>query len=657
MELYTLNINVSNQKLEFGDNLPEIFSGDQSIDYVQFTFNDSKWDDFTDIWAVFNRYRGRSYQVELESGKAKIPAEVMVNGGHIFIGLLGTDGENVQTSSVLEYSIGQGAANSDLIAPSESIYEQFLSDLDAYQTAKSELASIESRITTAEGDVSAIETDIDSLETSVDTMETDVASLQSAISTAQSNITALLTDVTSLQTSVTAMESAVPTLQRDVSALQTGVTNLESRLTAVSTSVGSLEDRLTTVQTSLTDLEDGLTDAEGRLTTLGNQITDAQTDIEEIETAIEQDNIVTDVTGGGVSFVGNHVADLSFMTVTDTATGSIATFPDGSGLNAVATEVQIEPKQAGSGTPSPDNVREISGWSSVEVSSAGVNLFDKTNALDVSAYFGTKLLSSTNHKTIYIPCKPNTTYTVINSANNRRNVGYTTVLPAVNVDVYGIATGTITTGPDAKYLVCYCYNQNVDTVTYQDVLNAIQLELGTTATDYEPYNGISTTINLGQTVYGGTIYPEEGRGTITMGMVDLGTLTWLNGGGSRFTATISDISTVVVPPYTNRLIGAVCSNYPADTQISISDSMTDKTWIRSDKTITIKDTSYTDATAFKTAMSGVQLCYELATPIEFTFPSVNIPTLNGTNNIWADSGDIEVEYLADIKKYIEKVVG
>lgn len=156
MELYTLKINVNKQRLSFGENKPEIFSGDQSIDFVEFTFEDAMWN-FPDIWAIFSRFKGTSYQVALEDNKVMIPAEVMQKKGYVYIGLMATDGENVQTSNVLQYSIGQGATNVDAITPSASIYEQFLADLDAYKTAVADLDNIESRITTAEGSVSTIE--------------------------------------------------------------------------------------------------------------------------------------------------------------------------------------------------------------------------------------------------------------------------------------------------------------------------------------------------------------------------------------------------------------------------------------------------------------------------------------------------------------------
>lgn len=57
----------------------------------------------------------------------------------------------------------------------------------------------------------------------------------------------------------------------------------------------------------------------------------------------------------------------SQIEVTGTASGAIATFADGSDAPMKSCIASIVPKQAGSGTPSPDNVRAISGWESVNV--------------------------------------------------------------------------------------------------------------------------------------------------------------------------------------------------------------------------------------------------------------------------------------------------
>ena len=56
-------------------------------------------------------------------------------------------------------------------------------------------------------------------------------------------------------------------------------------------------------------------------------------------------------------------AELEAVLPTDTASGAIASFPDGSDLfDYLSCVVEINPVQAGSGTPSPDNVRPITGW-------------------------------------------------------------------------------------------------------------------------------------------------------------------------------------------------------------------------------------------------------------------------------------------------------
>lgn len=59
---------------------------------------------------------------------------------------------------------------------------------------------------------------------------------------------------------------------------------------------------------------------------------------------------------------------LAKVMVSDTASGTIASFTDGSDvLPAKSVLVTLNPKQSGSGTPSPSNIRPISGWDEVEV--------------------------------------------------------------------------------------------------------------------------------------------------------------------------------------------------------------------------------------------------------------------------------------------------
>ena len=62
------------------------------------------------------------------------------------------------------------------------------------------------------------------------------------------------------------------------------------------------------------------------------------------------------------------LSDLEKVMVTDTASGAITSFPDGSDLLPIKSlTATIVPKQSGSGTPSPENCRPISGWTEVTV--------------------------------------------------------------------------------------------------------------------------------------------------------------------------------------------------------------------------------------------------------------------------------------------------
>ena len=140
------------------------------------------------------------------------------------------------------------------------------------------------------------------------------------------------------------------------------------------------------------------------------------------------------------------------------------------------------------------------------------------------------------------------------------------------------------------------------------------------------------------TVYGGMLDVTTGLLTVTMAEVDLGTLAW-GYNGTNFYCTSLDSSK---KPGRGNLI---CSNYKVNVDGSIG-TAPDKI-IRGDNSngnIYVKDSSYIDAATFKTAMSGVQLVYELATPITYQLTPTEVTLLAGTNNVWADMGETTLTY-------------
>lgn len=153
----------------------------------------------------------------------------------------------------------------------------------------------------------------------------------------------------------------------------------------------------------------------------------------------------------------------------------------------------------------------------------------------------------------------------------------------------------------------------------------------TSETDAEVY-----TTSLGRTVYGGTLEQVGGQLTDSYAMLDLGTLNWA-GSQTLWSAQVSLNHTNGTP--------AICSQYEDVGNISTSNMTNGQIQTRSNY-VFICDTNYTDAQTFKTAMSGVQLCYELSTPTTYQLTPTEVALLKGNNNVWSD-GDVTLEYGQD----------
>ena len=63
--------------------------------------------------------------------------------------------------------------------------------------------------------------------------------------------------------------------------------------------------------------------------------------------------------------------------------------------------------------------------------------------------------------------------------------------------------------------------------------------------------------------------------------------------------------------------------------------------------IWVYDSTYATLNDFKTMLSSnaLQVCYQLETPTTIQLPPCPIDTLEGVNNIWADTGDTTLSYI------------
>ena len=188
---------------------------------------------------------------------------------------------------------------------------------------------------------------------------------------------------------------------------------------------------------------------------------------------------------------------------------------------------RIEPVQSGSGDPSSDNVRPISGWDSVHVTRCGKNLLkasksDITRELngivgnytannDTFAIKGTNkassnflILSITPY--VYPYFKPGDKYTILNNSPNGIYINLTYINTSGNIAslVYNDTQTTFTVPED--YIMLNKLQVGISTsVSTVDTTFNIQLEVGSTATAYEPYTGDTYTAELPETIYGGEL--------------------------------------------------------------------------------------------------------------------------------------------------------
>lgn len=121
------------------------------------------------------------------------------------------------------------------------------------------------------------------------------------------------------------------------------------------------------------------------------------------------------------------------------------------------------------------------------------NLYDKDNPNILDTPIDTSGLGGNvknTYKTVWIPCKPNTTYTVskkYDATKNRFALAYTSEEPNYSQQVEGYVSNaytnvmTITTNSTAKYLIAYVWIAG-GSVTYQEMLDSIKIEKGTQAT-------------------------------------------------------------------------------------------------------------------------------------------------------------------------------
>lgn len=315
-------------------------------------------------------------------------------------------------------------------------------------------------------------------------------------------------------------------------------------------------------------------------------------------------------------------------------------------------KIQIE-----SGTTATDwepysNICPISGWDGANVSVTGKNILNKDDVSDYYVDKNGKITASANFVlTGFI--KVDDTFTISGYIlhnyvasmcfydENKRYIS--------GIEFYKTNPCVCELPSNAKYIRVSLRKELVD---------QMQIEYGTEATPYEPFGTIYsiTFPSESGTVYGGelTIHSDgSGELVVDKGVFDMGNATWTLAANNQLFRANSPVDSAEI---INGGIDGVCSCYSNAKGITYENfiasngtyKINDSQYTTSAKYIIIRDTSVSDAASFKTKMAGQTIVYDLATPITYSLTPGQVFAILGTNNVWADCGQISyVEYVRD----------
>lgn len=313
--------------------------------------------------------------------------------------------------------------------------------------------------------------------------------------------------------------------------------------------------------------------------------------------------------------------------------------------------VSMLPIQSGSGDPSPENPRPVSGRTAVKVTTCGKNLCPEWEQGSISAN-GVDADANAVIRSGWAAVIPNTVYTISRTGTTGAFAVRCYDANKNYLGVGGVGTTTISGGNDSNPLNttknvasirvldgCY-YLRFIDYAN--DLTNRYQLEVGSVATDYEPYQGETFTLALGQTVYGGILDAASGTLTVTHKLIALKDRNWSESvkEDGRFLLNIA------MKPY----VAPICDVLPGKVWNANSGGAALWTLANNsgDQLIVRTDLSTDDEWKAWLAANDPHVCYELETPETVQLSPTLIAALAGTNTLFTDGDSLTVSGRTDI---------
>lgn len=662
----------------------QVTSGSAKVFKCQFTFDGPYWDDLSRT-AVFRAYNPRSQaavevirEVALDrDGLCEIPWEVTkIKNRLLAVGVYGTktDGTILPTIWVdLDEILPGATAGEATKPPTPDKYQQFVqqveADADRAEAAADQAAASASA---AQGSLGAVQdaaskalSDIESGENTA--LEAITHRKEDAIATvgqAQTDATGAVqtakheavdavahTGSTQVQAVTQAGEQAV---QEVDAAAQAGVGSVEqtggTQVQAV-TAVGA--EQVQAVESAAAEKLEGITQLAGQAAdsaTKAEQAAQRAEDAATAASALIDDTAIT----SAKTWSSKGIVDTLCPPIKATGNPVVCYPVENYPLGVTAS---WEPTQAGSGDPSPDNIRPISGRDAVKVERCGENLLDieltnqmvgNTTAAEDGGWITINGTTSGGNLFLRIGF-------VLRPGRYTAKLFGRTSIDGDNALIW-IYGGTIANMLTSKKITTtFSVNETTTvnvylhlnkTVTFSSEQFAVALVPGSTPpTEYTPYRGDTLALALPSTIYGGELDAVTGKGQETWKLV---TLTGEE--GWSIVDTYIGIYNLLLPTDSGKAICthfAVEDNFNGDCLIvtgggsiylgrALSNKYTVDTWC-----------AY--LAAQYAAGTPVQIAYKVATPTPITATGGKpIPALAGVNTVLTDGDSLTVTGRADI---------
>lgn len=402
--------------------------------------------------------------------------------------------------------------------------------------------------------------------------------------------------------------------------------------------------------------DDNILGAQNAILTLQGEMLQAQGDISALETLVD-----------------------SIFPV-DTESGNPAVITDAFGGACKSLKLTLEPIQSGSGTPSPQNVRPISGLTEANVVRTGKNLLQMTLA-------GIKTLNTTgtwNNNvytvngmtfTVNIDDDDNITSIGLNGTANAQtifqlgqspssgsytlngcptggnyNSGYSMYITGIYVVDEGAGVDFSLSGTSYMTSILVRSGAFASSATFYPM---IRLSSESDAT-YEPYTVETITIQLGQTVYGGVLDVTTGVLTDKMlysvydgsedevwGFDDTNHVAYIQIPGiNLYQIGVSNLFKGVITKAGALLNDLEFANAPGTTWVNIHYNEID---------------TLADWKEFLSS-NNLQIIFLKATPTTVQLTAEEVTLFHGDNVLTTDADSIETSYSADIALYIAKKI-